>query len=41
MNPSSAEFCNNAHYHWHALFGRQLRVERVDRRKSGQFVGSI
>lgn len=26
------------HYHWHALFGRRLRVERVDRRRSGQFV---
>jgi hypothetical protein len=26
------------HYRWHALFGRHLRVERVDRRRSGQFV---
>ena len=26
------------HYRWHALFGRRLRVERVDRRRSGQFV---
>jgi hypothetical protein len=27
-----------AHYRWHALFGRRLRVERVDKRRSGQFV---
>ncbi len=29
------------HYRWHALFGRQFRVERVDRRKFGQFVPGI
>lgn len=26
------------HYRWHALFGRHLRIERVDTRRSGQFV---
>jgi hypothetical protein len=26
------------HYRWHALFGRRLRIERVDKRRSGQFV---
>jgi len=26
------------HYRWHALFGRRVRVERVDKRRSGQFV---
>jgi hypothetical protein len=26
------------HYRWHALFGRRLRVERVDKRRSGHFV---
>jgi hypothetical protein len=26
------------HYRWHALFGRRVRVERIDSRKVGRFV---
>jgi hypothetical protein len=26
------------HYRWHALFGQRLRIERVDKRRSGQVV---